>query len=466
VDYTKRAIPSQMPQYIRDRESPPWMDSEFGGLWRNLPEEDREQISNEEFVYFMTWWYEEVRPSDRQDRADANEWDVYRRGGKEMVFIPWDAHGLTGIDPVHLEFGARIKWTGRVKVVDGKEWYEINCGGRIGWVLRKYVIDYAPPPSLPEEIMDCEWAIGYVSSEEELRGKLGDEGIDIRDELTVAWDTFLDSVSTYRYGVSNDHLLEAFRVYLYGIEYEGETVFNPDDRILGLPDFVKPGRSVAQDIDLFGITGNEEYRDRDHRNLCGALAIFALLSAQIGITIQEFLTELATIDLGKRMGDDFLVSGDTLTVSEVELTLEHFFTVAEPAGYANNSIVWKNKDGYMPKPDQIAHLLEGGSSIIALVNLDTDINANTERKGSVEGLDGTSDAGHFISIIETLETRDGNRLYRIYDPYQNQEAWVSEDTLLDAWAPGGPGNPNYRAVVGEDQAKDSAHASDHPDPIQ
>jgi hypothetical protein len=108
----------------------------------------------------------------------------------------------------------------------------------------------------------------------------------------------------------------------------------------------------------------------------------------------------------------------------------------ERVGNANDPYPWRDHRGWQPKIDQVAQHLDNGRAVIALVNLDTN-------SDFIEPVDGQTDAAHWVSILQVMETQDGDGVVRVYNPYQNREEWYSFDTLVDAWTPG----PNYRAVV-------------------
>jgi hypothetical protein len=252
-------------------------------------------------------------------------------------------------------------------------------------------------------------------------------------------------------------MLESFRVFLYGPDYDGQYVEDLST-VLGLVPYEYGGSYyVEQNIDLAalfrGVPEYSRYTFEVHFNLCGELSMAAVLGPLLGLTVNEFLIEFAKVEFTDGAGNtyhgvDILADRDRgMSIDEISTTLESFGSKAEDTGYANSPITWQTAAGYAPQHDQLADLIEQGKATIALVNLDTNRYLPTNELGHVEASDGVADAGHFVVILQTITTAEGEELVRIYNPYQHKEEWISHEALVDAWAPGGPDNPNYRAVA-------------------
>jgi len=65
-----------------------------------------------------------------------------------------------------------------------------------------------------------------------------------------------------------------------------------------------------------------------------------------------------------------------------------------------------------------------------------------------------ADASHWVPVLQTVETRTGEEVIRIYNPFQNREEWISYEDLSNSWQlypkhnrADEPMGPNFRAVI-------------------
>jgi len=283
----------------------------------------------------------------------------------------------------------------------------------------------------------------------------------VKREYEQEWANFLENQSVYKFGVGDD-LTEAFLIYMFGLEgaaeYGVEFVHARDGHLLGgissdeqrlledprpyIDQYLLPDTRHFQDIHIGGIPQFDGLGYGDwkgvHYNLCGEITVAVTIGVEPiealfrfeGIYIEEngvVFTDGSAILEDHSMGTD---AGD------ISALLREYGWQGERVGNTGDPYPWRDHRDWQPKADQVAQHLNEGRAVIALVNLDTNSNF-------VEPVDGHTDATHWVSILQVMETQDGDAVVRIYNPYQNREEWYSFDTLVDAWTPG----PNYRAVV-------------------
>lgn len=405
------------------------------------------RILSEEVDELGLWTAHVATGFEEADAAEARgfgEWAAMIRSMVEQ-----------GLDPVGL-MPVWARTMGRPPWIDQADWRDIPWEQRQqiireyqqAWMEQQARIDRlsTPPWERDERWL---WAVAGINPDlAGLDGMLEPGEIrEIKDQLVLTrqeyerkWAEFLESQSLYKFGVGDD-LSEAFLIYLFGLEGAAAhgvgTIVADDQRLLGMPRFQYSPGEVDQYLMLNGVDGVPEFVGKGygsdfsgdfglHYNLCGQLAT----AVTIGVDPIDGLIAFERIDSGPS-----ILADQTIGTGHAQLTnmLGEFGWEGERVGNATDPYPWRDGRGWQPKPEQVAEHLEQGRALIALMGLNT-------RSGLI---DPAGPIPHWVSVLQVVESQDGEAYARIYNPYQNREEWYSFDHLAASWAPG----PNYRAVV-------------------
>jgi len=275
--------------------------------------------------------------------------------------------------------------------------------------------------------------------------------------------------AVYKFGVGDD-LTEAFLIYMFGLEgavlYGMDARFSDDGSLQGV--VVEDDQRLLQNFEYHRYSGGRHAQDINldlisqfegkgngvnsgdlqgiHYNLCGEITS----SVTTGVDPIKALIKFEQIYIenygvvytdGVAILEDHTMGTDA---GDLSALMEEYGWHGERVGNADDLYPWRDERGWQPKPDQVADHLNNGRAVIALLNLDT----ITE---FIEPVNNRNDASHWVSILQVIETREGDTVVRIFNPYQNREEWYPFDHIVDSWELQGnqtePG-PNYRAVVG------------------
>jgi hypothetical protein len=111
---------------------------------------------------------------------------------------------------------------------------------------------------------------------------------------------------------------------------------------------------------------------------------------------------------------------------------------AHAIGYQSDQELWNPAGGSgAPQPERVRGMLDSGRGIVALVNLDIS-------ESRLAPADVSDDAPHWVSVVQVLQTRDGENVVRVFNPFQDREEWYTWTDFRHAWEV--PGSANYRAV--------------------
>jgi uncharacterized protein YukE len=270
-----------------------------------------------------------------------------------------------------------------------------------------------------------------------------------RAQYAAEWQRFLASQSMFQHGVATDQR-EAFLIYLYGLEgaqQHGVSINMPTD---------SPGRILA-DAEMGGLTSPGalavQYflsdnivslkpnipRDRVLHNLCAYLST----GATLGMTANDALGQVAHLrnnEYPYLVEDGLAVLKNDVPVGPpyIRAQFESQGWDAHAIGYQSDLELW-NPDGGSgaPRPERVQGMLDSGRGIIALVNLDVS-------EGRLTPTHVLDDAPHWVSIVQVLQTREGDDVIRVYNPFQDREEWYGWEDFRHAWEV--PGEANYRAV--------------------
>lgn len=402
----------------------------------------------EELADHGHWLRNVVKAFEEADGADVAGYGAWAAMIRTMVE---DGQDPTSLIPDWARLRGCPPW------ISMEDWMMPN-GDQRRAIVDEYLAAYQAQQARIERLRtppwekDADWLWRITGVDPNLLDSLGAASLDdllshqedlarLRAKWQGYWDEFLESQSLYKFGVGDD-LTESFLIYMFGLEgaaeYGVEDIVAADQRILGIPEFPFPGEAVEQYIDLGKIGAFEGNGYTVHPNLCGQLVV----AATIGQDPEDALIEFNSLDPvkdGSVTTDGFAILGNPhqgTGAANLRDLLQEYGWQGDRVGNAGDPYPWYDGRSWEPKPGQVADHLAHGRAVIALVNLDT----ATQR---IDAADGTDDATHWVSVLQIVETRTGESVARIYNPFQNREEWYSFDTLVDAWTPG----PNYRAVI-------------------
>jgi hypothetical protein len=275
----------------------------------------------------------------------------------------------------------------------------------------------------------------------------------VRQLYEQKWADFLASQSIYKFGVGDD-LSEAFLIYLFGLEGAAEYGVGRhaanNMRLLARPDLRASVGPADQYIDLSdpSLPFSEEFpRSNPHFNLCGQLTIAATLGIDPIDGLARFSELLPDYAAGDYTDGSRILGDPRMGTSPQDLSdfMELYDWTGEPIGYASDTQAWVDRP---PTLAEISNRLERGQAVIALVALDT-------RSTYLTPNDVPGDAAHWVSIVQTIQTRSGEEIVRVYNPFMNREEWYTWQDMQDSWqlgskldSQGDPLGPNYRGVIG------------------
>ena len=144
------------------------------------------------------------------------------------------------------------------------------------------------------------------------------------------------------------------------------------------------------------------------------------------------------------INEDMLINNDTAWNYEIRDLYREMGWEADQIGrFASTEYsTWINwdEDNRLAYPtfEQVEEKLNEGYVITALVGVDPG-------NGFLSSNEDVS-TGHFVNIIETMETRDGTELIRVYNSMLHREEIYTWDSFDDIWRHAG-GNSGGQGVI-------------------
>ena len=273
---------------------------------------------------------------------------------------------------------------------------------------------------------------------------------DARAQYAAEWPRFLANQSMFQYGVATDQS-EAFLIYLYGLEgaerYGAGPNLASDSPGRILPDlemgkYRDPDRpDVAQYLVITDMPSLKELLPEGHKlhNDCAYLST----GATMGMTANDALGQVARLDRNQYPylvvdGLTVLRNDETVGPPTIRAQFESQGWEAHAIGYQSDQELWNPAGGSgAPQPGRVRGMLDSGRGIVALVNLDIS-------EARLAPAHVSDDAPHWASIVQVLQTRDGENVVRVFNSFQDREEWYSWADFRHAWEV--PGSANYRAV--------------------
>jgi hypothetical protein len=249
-----------------------------------------------------------------------------------------------------------------------------------------------------------------------------------------------------------DYLEEMFMIYMFGLpasHFDPETgeqtePFIPNEELYEKPDLPdgteyyldKTGQifNMWQYQNLRILTGNENWAYA-HFRLCG---IFAAGHA-VGVdSMVDVINHFANVN------EDMLINNDYMWNYEIRDLYREMGWEAEQIGrFASTEystwINWdeENRLAY-PTFEQVEGKINEGYVITALVGVDSATGFLSSNQDIA--------TGHFVNIIETMETRDGTELIRVYNSMNHREEIYTWESFDDIWRYAG-GNSGGQGVI-------------------
>jgi len=274
------------------------------------------------------------------------------------------------------------------------------------------------------------------------------------------WARFMASRTTgsFREPIySLDYLEEMFRIYMYGLP---ASLFDPEagDQISAyIPEhelFEKPYLPSGSDVygyphwqyqDLEALLADQRTQDylenmeikrtrgwhTRHTNLCGLDAVGH------AVGVEHMIEAYAAFS---HIREEMLINNDTAWVYEIKALYEEMGWETIQAGrFASSEVHWddSNRLAY-PSFDDVQNYLEQGYVVTALTNVDP-----------IDGFltsDPNIESGHFPNIIETMTTRDGTQLVRVYNSMEHREEIYTWEQFNATWRDAGV-NSGGQAVL-------------------
>jgi len=240
-------------------------------------------------------------------------------------------------------------------------------------------------------------------------------------------------------GLDPEAQQELARLYLLGLPREGQAAAYPllgRGYGLGMTDDWKTfngGKDAAQYLNLYDLLGIRGL-PTGHWNLCGQLAAIAVL----GLHLKEGLLLFSRTSTGAMMANEDgklewqsftgeVILRDPTMGTDAQQLADFFGEAGRP-----HSTILRATDNLHPEPmadaGTIREWLGEDKALVALVNIDK------TQHGLLRPLDqATSSAAHWVSVLDVSETRSGETLVRVYNPYMNEEQFYSWDYFQAAW---------------------------------
>jgi len=176
---------------------------------------------------------------------------------------------------------------------------------------------------------------------------------------------------------------------------------------------------------------------RAHHNLCGLDAVGQATGAE-----DMFQTYVAYAGEDQAM----LVNGETMSPNEVRnLYRELGWESEHISRFKGSEVHWSDSNpAAYPTFGQVEEKLGQGYVITALVGVD---------KGTGFLSAAESSTGHFVNIVETMETRDGTELVRVYNSMHHREEVYTWGQFDAVWRQAG-GNSGGQGVIAKPPAPD------------
>ncbi|NNC09347.1 hypothetical protein HJC10_41865, partial [Corallococcus exiguus] len=173
--------------------------------------------------------------------------------------------------------------------------------------------------------------------------------------------------------------------------------------------------SAAQYLDLQKVLGPGWIQE--HYNQCGPLAV----GASLGMSPKEALTLFKDSD--GATSASILNGGGTTRGSTLAKVYESMgWTTDYTAGEAS-----------IPKPEDMARMLDDGKALIALVNIDT-----KGADGMLRDFDeSTKTVAHWVNVRAVEDNGNGDWTVRVYNPFENREEIYSWDDFEASWEKNG-----------------------------
>jgi hypothetical protein len=303
-----------------------------------------------------------------------------------------------------------------------------------------YLINSTRPPWIPiEDWREMNWATRKMNI----------------DAARSDWARFLANRTPGSFrpaAYDADYLEEMFMIYMFGLpasHFDPETgeqtePYDPEEELYEKPD-LPDGRTfyletsgqrfnMWQYQNLRILTGNENWAYA-HFRLCG---IFAAGHA-VGVD-----SMVDAVNQFTNVNENMLIDNDTAWNYEIRDLYREMGWEADQIGrFASTEystwINWdeENRLAY-PTFDQVEEKINEGYVITALVGVDPG-------SGFLSSNEDVA-TGHFVNIIETMETRDGSGLVRVYNSMLHREEIYTWERFDNIWRYAG-GNSGGQGVI-------------------
>jgi hypothetical protein len=262
------------------------------------------------------------------------------------------------------------------------------------------------------------------------------------DEIYETWTEFKGNLVAYSHDQSYSEELELFLDGLSpGEDYraaqsgtlsngfgEGEAEWEDEH-------YTADGYAAAQYFRIGDLAEDwkwanaDEYDSAVHVNLCGELAVIAVVGDTVPHGLGLFngldfeIVREVTVDKGKptervvqlNTGADVLQNGLGTWDTQVKEFFEAYGWEAE-------------KQTGDATADDLREELEAGRAVVALVELSTSTDATWGFLAESERI-----AAHWVSVLQVLHTRDGDDIVRIYNSFENREEYYDWEYFYDQW---------------------------------
>lgn len=194
------------------------------------------------------------------------------------------------------------------------------------------------------------------------------------------------------------------------------------------------GQAAAQYINLKELLEAAAYPATPHLNLCGELAVSAVLD----LSLKESLELFSQVETSEPKGD-----GAWGPVLGAAILKDRFYTTwAHQLGAFFREAEWdydtRNSGTELPSPHEdpeaMDELLDENKSLVALVTIDGKANEDGIQDGNLTPLpESVRPISHWVTILSVIPTRIGEHLVRLYNPFQNREDVYSWTRFREAW---------------------------------
>jgi hypothetical protein len=261
--------------------------------------------------------------------------------------------------------------------------------------------------------------------------------------IYAIWSDFKSGLA--QYANAERQYDDALYIYMHGVPSEGWPGRTPalagwfgegpDAWDLGQANFTFPEANAAQYFRMrelvqeWGLATEYEagtYK-ATHYNLCGELAVIAA----VGDTVPHGLSVFHSTDSGREIIKQGWTTG--------WWDLEELF--AQYEGWAAESATGAISQG------ELAEQLRQDEAVVALISLNTS-------SGHLEQGDGEQHIAHWVTVLEVLDTQDGQGAVRVYNSLQNREEYYTWAYFYDAWRTTNGNSSTFLRVTAQGDSTD------------